>query len=790
MRGLETLLLHGNALPCAFAVHTTTDRTFHIGTGPPVFHVYVRTSAGQKALESLSELAICEAYMRGDLGHPFTIGRGLEYDPLPGGSLCHHVEWGVSRFIPSARLTQLGPRRTVGGLGRVIESRPGGDISRSYGMRLIRRAVSRFGSPSTMDFGPATAGSLPAWFERNRVQGHTLLHIRPWLDKPEFAQAAVGFKALGAGAFARHVKSGDEDPWWPTAVPLAADGRPLSDRDRYIDTKFIPRGRNIVQEIIDEAHGEGLKIVTYHWHMAEKTFEDLNPDWLCRDEGGIPIEGPRGIHLDITGPYREVVLTRLLELAEMGAGGFFFDYRHLPPRGCWGSALEEAWKAETGEAAAPPRNDADPLYRQFLDFKAKKIEETFVYWHDEVKAAHPDVVFLVSTTTVPALTDREMTTRLAHIADSAKNEYRHALRPDFSKNIFLEYPALAPEDHVRQAVGWTVLRDAADGRAPHIWAPGMPDINHAKAFAASLMTFGCIANMDVDARCLLGNAAPQPGKTPVEGLEAAFALGAAASPHLAGTRPVRWAAVHFAERNRNARADDYRAAWEQVLWPLVGAFQVLSEDGLPVGIVNDDQLERGELDGYHLLVLPNADELTRAQEWAVAAFKALGGVVIENNPAWPWSDPGRRHEAAAAFRFAIGRSGLATAPLRVTGGPAGRYAVSYLDRKAGRLVVAVTNDFSWVQITDLANVPPAINPPAPPVEGVSVTWRTGHGLPEFPRLWPFFYRLRVIEAIKGTPLNVERFPGGYRVNVPKFSFMALVVVTRGLLRPSPFPTRR
>jgi len=165
-------------------------------------------------------------------------------------------------------------------------------------------------------------------------------------------------------------------------------------------------------------------------------------------------------------------------------------------------------------------------------------------------------------------------------------------------------------------------------------------------------------------------------------------------------------------------------------------------------------------------------------------------VVIENNPAWPWSDPGRRHEAAAAFRFAIGRSGLATAPLRVTGGPAGRYAVSYLDRKAGRLVVAVTNDFSWVQITDLANVPPAINPPAPPVEGVSVTWRTGHGLPEFPRLWPFFYRLRVIEAIKGTPLNVERFPGGYRVNVPKFSFMALVVVTRGLLRPSPFPTRR
>ena len=253
---------------------------------------------------------------------------------------------------------------------------------------------------------------------------------------------------------------------------------------------------------------------------------------------------------------------------------------------------------------------------------------------------------------------------------------------------------------------------------------------------------------------------------------------------------MRWAAVHFAEHNRNARADDYRAAWEQVLWPLVGAFQVLSEDGLPVGIVNDDQLERGELDGYHVLVLPNADELTRAQQRAVAAFKAHGGAVIENDPAWPWSDPDSRHEAAAALRFAIGRPDAATAPLRVTGGPAGRYAVGYLDRRAGRLVVAVTNDFSWVQITDLEDVPPVINPPAPLVGGVSVTWRTGHGLPEIPRLWPFFYRLRAVEAINGTTLNVERLPRGYRVNVPKFSFMALVVVTRASLRPSPLPTRR
>jgi sporulation protein YlmC with PRC-barrel domain len=47
-----------------------------------------------------------------------------------------------------------------------------------------------------------------------------------------------------------------------------------------------------------------------------------------------------------------------------------------------------------------------------------------------------------------------------------------------------------------------------------------------------------------------------------------------------------------------------------VLWPFVSAFQVLSEDGLPVGVVNDLQLEEGELAGYRVLVLPKSERLS------------------------------------------------------------------------------------------------------------------------------------------------------------------------------------
>lgn len=644
------------------------------------------------------------------------------------------------------------------------------------------RAFVRPGDRALSGCVPVLDGCrLPPWFDAARVQGHTRLRLGRWLGEPEFSQAAAGFHALGATAFTRHVKTADEDPWWPTALPLGPDGRPLSDRDRIIDGAFIERGRNVAREIIDEAHREGLKIVAYYWHMSEATLAGLYSDWICRDPDGSPIEhATRGTHLDITGPYREVVLTRLLELADMGADGFYFDERHLPPEGCWGSALEDAWVAETGQPAPRTIDDADPLYRQFIDFKARKIEETFVYWRDEVKARRTDVVFIVSTTTVPALTDREMTTRLAAIADSAKNEYMHAVRDRFTKNVFEDNPDLAkPADHVRQALGWTVLRDAADARPPHIWAAGLPDENHARGYAASLLTFGCVANMDVWEDSLGGGEDQPPGKTPLEGVTAAFALGDAVSGYLEGARPVRWAAIHFGERSRNVRGADYRAAWQQVLWPLVGAYQVLSEDGLPVGVVNDDQLERGELAGYELLFLPNADELAIGQQVAVAAFAARGGTVIENDPAWVWSDPAGTEAAAAAFRAAL-EPHVGRAPVRVSGGPRNRYAVAY--RNLERLVVAVTNDFSWVQISAANEMPVEIDPPPPPAEGVRVIWRSG--LPQIPGPLPALHRPRAIEAVTRTTLTVERVGDRYQVDLPTFPAMALLVVTDELAVPN------
>jgi hypothetical protein len=297
----------------------------------------------------------------------------------------------------------------------------------------------------------------------------------------------------------------------------------------------------------------------------------------------------------------------------------------------------------------------------------------------------------------------------------------------------------------------------------------VPNGEHAQAFAGSLLTFGSIANMDVHEYHLTEETEVIPeGRTPLGALKDAFALGNTVSPHLAGTLPLRWAAVHFGERSRNARGGNFKAAWREVLWPLIGAYQALTEDGVPVGIVNDQQLEHGELDGYRVLVLPNPGELSKGQRLAVAAFRTNGGTVIENDPAWRWSDPNEGEAAAAAFRATLDRH-IRAAPVRVTGGPTGRYAVAH--HSPERLVVAVTNDFSWVQIQWDDD---AVRAAAPPASGVRVTWRRDEG----PHLPNRFGRLKAVEAITGTTLSIEESDGAYRVSLPRFRFMALLVVTR------------
>jgi cyclopropane-fatty-acyl-phospholipid synthase len=66
MEGIANLFARSGRFPCAFTLHTESGAT-RLGDGEPAFALHVRNGRGTKALRSLDELAIAEAYVRGDL---------------------------------------------------------------------------------------------------------------------------------------------------------------------------------------------------------------------------------------------------------------------------------------------------------------------------------------------------------------------------------------------------------------------------------------------------------------------------------------------------------------------------------------------------------------------------------------------------------------------------------------------------------------------------------------------------------------------------------------------------
>lgn len=66
-RFLKTLLARAKNLPCTIAVHMMDGEWLLIGEGEPSLIVHVRTARGVRAITRLSTLAICEAYIQGDI---------------------------------------------------------------------------------------------------------------------------------------------------------------------------------------------------------------------------------------------------------------------------------------------------------------------------------------------------------------------------------------------------------------------------------------------------------------------------------------------------------------------------------------------------------------------------------------------------------------------------------------------------------------------------------------------------------------------------------------------------
>lgn len=580
---------------------------------------------------------------------------------------------------------------------------------------------------------------LPAWYDEHRVQAHTRLGAAH-MTREIFLNAAAGFREMGVDVFVRHIQAHTQGAWWPSKT---------APRHR------LAENRNLAKEIIDSAHRSGCRVVVYNVHMYDRLLGAEHPDWVCRDSRGEPIGHHDMPFMCYNSPYPELYLQRALELVDLGADGFYFDFVHMPKTGCWCDHCRRAFKQATGLDHPRRVSHEDPIWRKLAEFNDGVIERTFLDWRAAIHRRNPDCVTLISSHLWTGMTDHHLNNRLFRIADSVKMEFSIPIRRGPNRIFSLDPSLAAPEPDVRLALGYTLARDAADGRPAHIWTYGLLDEASTLYATAGMVAHGCIANLDVAEDTI-----PNPM------FRRAFELGDRVSPYFAGTVPTRWAAVHYAEQARDALAPDESRQWKEVLYPLYGVYQTLLRAHLPVGVVTDSQLEEGRLDGYRMLFLPAAERLTPRMKATVEAFKSSGGLVIEQREAWQWHSPdGGLDHAAAEFMAELSPQ-LASAPIRVTGGPEKLHATSYTHRTLDRVTIALANDFSWVYTgrkPDSAGIAALPKPPNP-CRGVTIYIQRE----QQPK--------RVFDAVSGKPLAFESRPQGLAVEASGFEHLSVVVV--------------
>jgi hypothetical protein len=248
--------------------------------------------------------------------------------------------------------------------------------------------------------------------------------------------------------------------------------------------------------------------------------------------------------------------------------------------------------------------------------------------------------------------------------------------------------------------------------------------------------------------------------------KSSYALGEKVSPHLATTRPLRYALIHVSQRARDARIADPRALWVEFFAPILGAFEALKEDHVPVATINDLQLEHGTAPETRVVILPHESECSDEQRAVLRKFESAGGAVLrlDKNQGWHSKAEKQRLKRELLGKIAAGAK---TPPIRARG-PAAMHAVFFQSRASDKkTVVCLVNSFGWFRSEREASATEGKAAAPPPCCSVALEIAD-----------PGQTVTRVFEALTGKGLDVGRDQEKATVIVPSFPVMACVVVER------------
>ena len=368
----------------------------------------------------------------------------------------------------------------------------------------------------------AWAVETPGWYNGHRVHVHTRLSIKSsWWDTPQFWGWAAEVDRMGVSVSTRFIKGAEEGAWWKSSVGA------IHPYVYEMEAAGLPDG-DIAAKIITDAHAAGVRQFAYYRHQDDEWAEVNHPDWRCYDrEGNVIMTATRGAWMSIASPYGDYVITRIVELAQRGVDGIYFDYLHIPPEGDFNSYAQQKYAAWHGNADLLTSTEAEAKA-----FRQELVVDFFTRATAAFHAVNPEGVILMSA--------NQCSLDSLRAADAPKYE------DGYNANLGGADAAA------------TILTDVGGGY-PHLWRYTDDDLYTAARYIA----FGAIYNRDVLEAEVYD--VPEPLHPDYGEI---FALGRSVSPAMADVQPYRYARVlvpgEMIIKDTNLGAE-YSGAWSTLI---------------------------------------------------------------------------------------------------------------------------------------------------------------------------------------------------------------------------------
>ncbi len=428
---------------------------------------------------------------------------------------------------------------------------------------------------------------------------------------------------------------------------------------------------DMLREYIPYAKKYGIHPLSYlnmHWYSFE--FGERHPDWLQimadgKEYGRVnPLYGS-GTTLCVNSEWREWAFDLVREAMKTGLDGVFLDGPVVYPGCCYCPACLAKFSEIYGEA--PPREEdwADPLYKEFIDFREQSMADFLKDAGDAMREVNPEgVIFLNAGSWHGGAwrVARDIAATGPHQHFNGAEAFYHLGRetpPLFwalaAKHLraggkpaivfvhhclgawhYLPLPAVETKIAAAQTVAcgsgtWLAVFDYALRNSPEETVAPMREAN---GFLESIEEYCTAAESGAEVALLYSG---QSSKFYISRLDGLFTdVEATSEEDLtfttgSGEKVVDWSA-------RKSRCDK----WQGDIYR--GWFNALTRQHIPFDVILEAGLTDGSLSRYETFIIANAACLSAAQQQAIAEFVENGGNVVAEFEAGEYDERGGETE--------------------------------------------------------------------------------------------------------------------------------------------------